>query len=313
MAYVGRNRGIDVEVFVAADANPIKVDRMKAFGAIVSVGGPDFDSAKQAARRYADTHPGCVFVEDGDDPAITEGAGTIGIEILRWGNPDTLVIPLGDGALITGIAAWVKQHSPNTRIIGVCPSGAPAMFESWRAGRLINTERGETIADTHRPRLLFETDLPTRYYIPPEHGDSHFLSASADECTAVLAKIGVDPKYGGYIYETPREFYIALPDTPSGACVPAGSTPGRNPQAVFRLWNKRADSNHRYTTDSNVRAQMIARGYVSEGYGPLGVTMCTPNAKLDDSRVRVTGVSPFVPGCETWRAYPIRRGFKPYE
>jgi hypothetical protein len=46
---------------------------------------------------------------------------------------------------------------------------------------------------------------------------------------------------------------------------------------VYRLWNQRADSNHRYTTDATVRAQMIARGYVSEGYGPLGVAMCAPS------------------------------------
>jgi Repeat of unknown function (DUF5648) len=131
-----------------------------------------------------------------------------------------------------------------------------------------------------------------RFYIPPQHGDSHFFSASTDECAAVLAKIGIDPNYSGYIYETPSEFYIALSDTTTGACLPGASTP------VFRLWNNRADSNHRYTTSTNVRAQMVERGYVSEGYGPLGVTMCTPNAKLDDSRVRVTVASPFVPGCD---------------
>jgi threonine dehydratase len=147
MAYVGRHRGIAVEVFVAADANPIKVDRMRAFNATVTVGGPDFDAAKQAARQYADRNPGCVFVEDGDDVAITEGAGTIGVEMLRSCTPDTIVIPLGDGALITGIAAWVKENSPKTKIVGVCPSGAPAMFESWRAGRIVNTGDSNTIAD----------------------------------------------------------------------------------------------------------------------------------------------------------------------
>jgi hypothetical protein len=104
------------------------------------------------------------------------------------------------------------------------------------------------------------TNPVCRYYIPPQHGDSHFFSASADECAKVLAKIGVDPNYSGYIFETPSEFYVALPDTTSGACLPTGLTPGRNPQAVFRLWNNRVDSNHRYTTDINVRAQMIARG-----------------------------------------------------
>ncbi len=147
MAYVGRNRGIAVEVFVAADANPVKVDRMRAFGATVTAGGPTFDSAKQTARQYSDRHPGCRFVEDGDEIAITEGAGTIGIEILRSFAPDTIVVPLGDGALITGIAAWVKEHSSRTKIIGVCPSGAAAMFESWRAGRIISTGKSDTIAD----------------------------------------------------------------------------------------------------------------------------------------------------------------------
>src|SRR5205814_3541489 len=80
-----------------------------------------------------------------------------------------------------------------------------------------------------------------RFYIPPQHGDSHFFSASPAECAAVLAKIGVDPNYSGYNYETPSEFYIALADTTNGACPPAISTPTRNPQGVFRWWNNRAD------------------------------------------------------------------------
>jgi len=58
-------------------------------------------------------------------------------------------------------------------------------------------------------------------------------------------------------------------DPPSGAC-PAGTGP------VYRLWNQRADSNHRYTIDATIKAQMIARGYVAEGYGPEAVAMCSP-------------------------------------
>jgi threonine dehydratase len=147
VAYAGRKRGIAVEVFVSTDANPIKVARMKSFGAAVTAAGPDFDSAKQHARQYADQHPGSVFIEDGDDVAISEGAGTIAIELLKGGTLDTLVVPVGDGALITGIAAWIKEHSPKTRVIGVCPSGAPAMFESWRAGKAVITMNSSTIAD----------------------------------------------------------------------------------------------------------------------------------------------------------------------
>ena len=108
-----------------------------------------------------------------------------------------------------------------------------------------------------------------RFYIPPEHGDSHFFSASSDECAAVLARSSTDPNYSGYVYEAPNVFYIALPDLGTGAC-PMGTV------AVYRLWNNRADSNHRYSTDPAVKAQMIARGYVAEGYGPDSVIMCAP-------------------------------------
>ena len=130
-----------------------------------------------------------------------------------------------------------------------------------------------------------------RFYIPPVHGDSHFLSASPAECATVRAKIPTDPDFSGYMEETSAEFYIALPDISTGAC-PAGTGP------VYRLWNQRADSNHRYTADRATRDAMVARGYAAEGYGPLGVAMCTTRAAIGDSQVRVTGLSPFAPGCD---------------
>ena len=147
VAYSARSRGMAAEVFVAADANPAKVERIRSFGATVTVGGESFDAAKEQARAYSARHPECVFIEDGDDPSITEGAGTIGVELLRVGTLDAIVVPVGDGALITGIALWVKQHSPRTRIIGVCASGAPAMFHSWRANKPVRVETSDTIAD----------------------------------------------------------------------------------------------------------------------------------------------------------------------
>ena len=106
-----------------------------------------------------------------------------------------------------------------------------------------------------------------RYYIPPQHGDSHFFSADPNECAAVSERTTSDPNYSGYVAEAPNVFYIGLPDTTTGAC-PTGTVP------VHRLWNSRADSNHRYTTDMSVVAQMLAKGYVQEGYGPNAVIMC---------------------------------------
>ena len=67
---------------------------------------------------------------------------------------------------------------------------------------------------------------------------------------------------------------------------------------MYRLWNQRADSNHRYTADRAQRDAMIARGYAAEGYGPLGVAMCTTRAGVGDSQVPVTAQSPFAPGCD---------------
>ena len=112
----------------------------------------------------------------------------------------------------------------------------------------------------------------------------------------MLQKIGTDPNYSGYIYETPSEFFIGLPDTTNGLCSTIGIPP--RPAPVYRLWNNRADSNHRYVTDLGLRSTMIGRGYVPEGYGPLGAVMCAVPRTDADSRVRVTGSSPLAPGCE---------------
>ena len=171
-------------------------------------------------------------------------------------------------------------------------------IDALDSGRIAGWSRTGYAFEAFATMLAVSLDPVCRFYIPPQHGDSHFFSASPSECAAVLAKIGVDPNYSGYVYETPNEFFITLPDLASGVCPPFALAGAPNPGGVFRLWNGRADSNHRYTTDPNVRAQMLARGYVPEGYGPLGVAMCTGNAKVGDSRVRVTGSSPFAAGCD---------------
>ena len=107
-----------------------------------------------------------------------------------------------------------------------------------------------------------------RYYIPPEHGNSHFFSASKTECNAIAAQIGTNPSYSGYILETSEAFAVALPDA-NGVCP-------NNWIAVYRLWNNRVDSNHRYTTDAAIKASMIGKGYIAEGYGADAVALCSP-------------------------------------
>ena len=105
-----------------------------------------------------------------------------------------------------------------------------------------------------------------RYYGRPERGlDSHFHSAGYTydplECLSVFVKFSSD-----WLLESDNAFQINLPDSTTGAC-PSGTVP------VYRLWNRRRDSNHRYTTSVAIKTQMIDSGYLAEGYGP-GVVMC---------------------------------------
>ncbi len=147
LAWTGTRRGLRVTVFAARAANPYKIERMRAFGAEVRLEGADFDDAKVAARAHAGV-TGARFIEDGREPPISEGAGTIAVELSRWPDPfDALLVPIGDGALIAGIGAWAEARMPGTEVIGVCAAGAPALALSFRAGRPVSTPAADTIAD----------------------------------------------------------------------------------------------------------------------------------------------------------------------
>ena len=100
-----------------------------------------------------------------------------------------------------------------------------------------------------------------RFYLPPAFGDSHFYSASTVECASV------DATYPGFVYETAAALYAGFPDTVTGACA-TGTMP------VYRVWNNRPDTNHRYTTSLVIRQQMQSQGWIAEGYGPTQVIMC---------------------------------------
>jgi threonine dehydratase len=147
MAYACRAAGIPLVIYAATTANPLKVERMRALGARVVLHGADFDAAKAEARRVA-ARDGIRFVEDGRDVEPTEGAATMALEWLRFSQPlDALVVPLGNGAMLAGVARVMKARSPRTRIVAVQAAGAPAMTESLLSGRLVAHDRIDTIAD----------------------------------------------------------------------------------------------------------------------------------------------------------------------
>ena len=150
MAYVCRRHRVKLTIFAAETVNPLKLERMRALGADIRLHGADFDAAKDHARAFAAT-TGVTLVEDGLDPAIAEGAGSIGVELLVRGDSfDAVVVPLGNGALLGGIARWIKAAAPATKMIGVVAGGASAMARSWRNGRggaIVVDPAIDTIAD----------------------------------------------------------------------------------------------------------------------------------------------------------------------
>jgi threonine dehydratase len=134
LAYAARARGATVHAFVSPDVPPAKVARMRALGARVDTVERSWSAAREHAAAGADR----LLVVDGLGPEMAEGAATIAVEVEAAGPFDSAVVQLGDGALISGVARWLKAAAPATRIIGVCASGAPAMAESFAARRPIS-------------------------------------------------------------------------------------------------------------------------------------------------------------------------------
>ncbi|WP_421405422.1 threonine ammonia-lyase [Agrobacterium fabrum] len=147
LAYNAARHERSLVVFASLNANPLKIEAMRRFGAKVFLVGEDFDAAKQAAKIFADER-NLMFVEDGGSAAIAEGAGTIAAELTEEVEDiDAVFIPLGNGALAAGIGCWFKSQSPRTRVVAVAARGAPCMALSHQSGEIISTPEARTIAD----------------------------------------------------------------------------------------------------------------------------------------------------------------------
>jgi len=147
LAWAARRAGVPLIVVASRDVVVAKRVAMENLGADVRLLGKDFDDAKHIARALA-AQEGHRFVEDGDEPAIAEGAGTLALELTERAGPfDAMLVPLGNGALASGVGTWMKHASPKTEMVLVAAERAPAMAESVRTGRIVETASAPTIAD----------------------------------------------------------------------------------------------------------------------------------------------------------------------
>ena len=143
VSWAARRHGLRAEVFLPAEVAPVKARRTADLGGRVHLVDGDVNAAAEA---YAAEGADRVWVVDGREPAVAEGAGTIGVELLAAGGFDTVVLPLGDGALASGVARWVKAHDPTVRVVGVASAAAPALARSYRAGRVVEVEPTDAFA-----------------------------------------------------------------------------------------------------------------------------------------------------------------------
>lgn len=159
VAYSARSFGINATI-VMPEATPLlKVTGTKALGAEVILQGDNYDEAYAYALTYA-KEQGLMFIHPFEDEKVIAGQGTVALEMIDEINDlDIIVIPIGGGGLISGMASAIKQIDPKIKVIGVNASGAPAMFESFHAKKAINSKSVRTIADGIAVRDVSEPNL----------------------------------------------------------------------------------------------------------------------------------------------------------
>lgn len=132
---------------VMPEITPVaKVQRTQDLGAHVILHGESFDQAEREAYRLAE-ESGAYFVHPFDDPRVIAGQGTIGLEIAQDCEPDCVIVPIGGGGLISGLATAVKSLRPEVAVIGVQAENAPSMYTSCRVGELTAAPVTGTLAE----------------------------------------------------------------------------------------------------------------------------------------------------------------------
>jgi threonine dehydratase len=147
LAYAARARGLACEVFMPAEASLAKVAAVRGFGGTVRLGGDSVDACVARARERA-AETGAVFVHPFDDREIVAGQGTLGLELLDdVDDIATVVVPVGGGGLISGVAGVLKAARPHVRVIGVQVETCSAYPASLERGEPVEVQGGPTIAD----------------------------------------------------------------------------------------------------------------------------------------------------------------------
>jgi threonine dehydratase len=183
LAYAATASGVRCTVFMAQNAVPAKIEAIRGYGAEIRFGaniGEAFE-AMEGFRRET----GATFVSPFADPAVIAGQGTVALEILDdFPEVEQIVVPVGGGGLISGVALTAKTLRPDLRIVGVEPDGSTAVLQGLRAGQPVRIERNDTIADGLSAPFTADLNLA----IIAQHVDD-MITVTDDEIAAALRLI----------------------------------------------------------------------------------------------------------------------------
>jgi threonine dehydratase len=158
VAFAARVLGKPCKIFLPENPNLEKKRKIEALGAETIIVGKDLNVAKEAAIELAQKNGG-LFVDDGEDVTVMEGAGTIGMEIAaELDHVDYLVVPMGGGNLIAGAAAGIKLQNPDCEVVAIQSADAPSMHESFLAKRPVERDV-HTVAECLAQRVPAELAL----------------------------------------------------------------------------------------------------------------------------------------------------------
>jgi len=157
VAYAAMKVGVPARIFVPAISSPAKIDRIREYGADLVVGGERYADALAASEAWV-ARSGALPVHAFDQVETLLGQGTIGLELEEQGAAlDTLLVAVGGGGLIGGIAAW---YAGGINIVGVEPEASPTLYRALTAGRPVDAEAGGLAADSLAPRRVGELMFP---------------------------------------------------------------------------------------------------------------------------------------------------------
>jgi threonine dehydratase len=222
VAYAARQVGVPARIFVPTISSPAKVERIRSYGADLCITGDFYADALAASQTWA-AESGALQIHAYDQRETLLGQGSVGLELSEQApDLDTLLVAVGGGGLIGGIASWYEGR---IRIVGVEPVDAPTLTAALEAGRPVDAPTGGIAADSLAPKRVGELTFP----IAQQHVDRVVLITDRDIRSAQSAlwssmRIAAEPGGAAALAALLSGAYIPRPDERVGVMVSGGNT-----------------------------------------------------------------------------------------